>query len=93
MTSISIRERALKDGKSRLVLNYYLPGGKRKTEKLDLTVVDKPTTREGRESNKTARHLADKIRSKRFWKSVTKNMDLLIFKNHKIVFWIILKMR
>jgi len=66
MASISIRERALKDGKSRLVLDYYLAGGKRKTEKLDLTVVDKPTTREERENNKTARHLADKIRSKRF---------------------------
>ena len=65
MASISIRERALKDGKSRLVLDYYFTGGKRKTEKLDLIIVDKPTTSKERETNKTNRQLAEAIKAKR----------------------------
>ncbi len=72
MASISIRERALKDGKSRLVLDYYFPGGKRKTEKLDISVVDKPTTREERETNKTNRQLAEAIRAKRLLENQNK---------------------
>jgi integrase len=38
---------------------------KRKTEKLDISVFDKPTTREERETNKTNKQLAEAIRAKR----------------------------
>lgn len=49
--SISIIERKLENGRSRLILDSYL-NGKRKTEKMELFVFNKPSTREVREANK-----------------------------------------
>jgi hypothetical protein len=102
MASISIRERALKDGKSRLVLDYYFQGGKRKTEKLDLTIVDKSTTTKERETNKTIKYefigsLYDKlsnsngtsaytINAKRQLRSIKRQEFIDLFVNRKPVF-------
>lgn len=62
--SISIRERKLENGRSRLILDSYL-NGKRKTERLELFIYNKPSTREEREANKTSRQLAEAIRATR----------------------------
>ena len=49
--SISIRERKLENGRSRLILNFYHEG-KRWIEKLELFVYDKPKDKAEKELNK-----------------------------------------
>lgn len=61
---ISIKERKLENGRSRLILDSYIYG-KRKTEKLELFIYNKPSTREEREANKTSKQLVEAIRATR----------------------------
>jgi integrase len=62
--SISIRERKLENGRSRLTLSYYHKG-RRWVEKLELIIYDKPKTKTERDFNKTSMQLAEAIRGKR----------------------------
>ena len=62
--SISIRERQLEHGRSRLFLDCY-QNGKRKVEKLELFIINKPQTKIEREGNKTTWQLAEAIRATR----------------------------
>ncbi|RWY50391.1 tyrosine-type recombinase/integrase [Mucilaginibacter gilvus] len=62
--SISIRERQLENGRARLILDSY-QNGKRKVEKLELFIVNKPTTKVEREANKTTWQMAEAIRATR----------------------------
>lgn len=62
--SISIRERKLENGRSRLILDSY-QNGKRKVEKLELFIVNKPQTKVERDHNKTTWQLAEAIRATR----------------------------
>jgi integrase len=62
--SVTIREKLLKNGDTSLYLDIYHKGSRR-YEFLDLTLIAKPRTAVEKESNKTCKELADRIRLER----------------------------
>lgn len=62
--TISIRERKASKGRSRLYLDYF-HDGKRKSETLDWYLIDKPQSKQERESNKTSKQYAEAIKATR----------------------------